>query len=168
MTYHFISFPHITLHIVSLSCCFSFFLIINSLLPPFWNSYSVFLISTKWRCMKWAITLLISSVFYASKSITGNILTSLRTLGISVIEIYNISTKNFYLQKIVAFSSSIAYNKTNRTPRTSHFSDVSHGETFFIGSFTMDQQTSADKSAIISTKKPTTYKQQIAFDVLQI
>jgi hypothetical protein len=38
-------------------------------------------------------------------------------------------------RKNIAFSSMIAYNRCNRTPRTSHFSDVSHGEAFFIWEF---------------------------------
>ena len=33
---------------------------------------------------------------------------------------------------MVDFFSQISYHNTNRTPRTSHASDVSHGETFFI------------------------------------
>ena len=33
---------------------------------------------------------------------------------------------------MVDFFSQISYHNTNRTPRTSHASDVSHGETFCI------------------------------------
>ncbi len=40
-----------------------------------------------------------------------------------------------FFEKIIDFRRKRTYTHCNRTPRTSHFCDVSHGETFFIWRF---------------------------------
>ena len=48
---------------------------------------------------------------------------------------------------MVDFFSQISYHNTNRTPRTSHASDVSHGETFlFLGRKWLNNTDKAEES----------------------
>ena len=52
---------------------------------------------------------------------------------------------------MIDFFISLAYYNSNRTPRTSHESDVTHGETFFI----------RKRGNIVHLKEPTTFEEQL-------
>ena len=70
---------------------------------------------------------------------------------------------------MVDFFWEIAYNNNNRTPRTSHICDVSHGETFFLrrqgldnsSKVEVDYKQNSHPEETVMMKSPKTYEEQV-------
>ena len=71
------------------------------------------------------------------------------------------SVKYFFIKPLFFFCR-IAYSIDDRTPHTSHASDVSHGETFFYQENLLMSGTHTDiLSEVMDVKEPITYDEQV-------